>query len=72
MSLKKQYSGYKGFKESGLKTSAKQQEYSVLGVSGSRPYAVACAYAYLPKQLKGVALVCGIGPYDISLRDISL
>lgn len=35
--------------------------FSVLGVSGGGPYALACALR-LPARLKGVGVVCGLGP----------
>jgi pimeloyl-ACP methyl ester carboxylesterase len=42
--------------------------YSVLGVSGGGPYALACA-AFLPRdKLKCVCIVCGVGPPDISMK----
>lgn len=44
--------------------------YSVVGVSGGGPYALACAYSHSPERLKGVALVCAVGPYDDSWRDM--
>ena len=37
--------------------------FSVIGVSGGGPYAAACAYAN-PPQLRGVAIVSGLGPLD--------
>jgi pimeloyl-ACP methyl ester carboxylesterase len=35
-----------------------------MGVSGGGPYALACAYAIPPSQLRSVALVAGCGAYD--------
>lgn len=37
--------------------------FSVLGVSGGAPYAIACA-ALLPQRVRRLALVCGLGPLD--------
>ncbi len=39
------------------------ERYSVLGVSGGAPYALACAVAHA-QRLDGVALVGGLGPID--------
>ena len=41
--------------------------YSVLGVSGGGPYALACAFSLPPTRLKCVSLVCGMGPMDIGM-----
>ena len=41
----------------GLKT------FSIMGVSGGGPYALACAYAIPPSQFRSVALVAGCGIY---------
>ena len=38
-----------------------QKRFSVVGVSGGGPYAIACA-ARIPKRLSRVALVCPLGP----------
>ena len=40
------------------------ERFSVVGVSGGGPYALACAYR-LPDQIKGVAIVSSVGPPDI-------
>ena len=37
--------------------------FHLLGVSGGGPYALACAYR-IPERLKGLALVCPLGPLD--------
>ena len=42
--------------------------YSVVGVSGGGPYALACAYAFPAEELKSVSLVCGFGPYALTVR----
>jgi len=39
--------------------------YSVVGMSGGGPYALACAAALPANKLKAVMLVCGLGPPDI-------
>lgn len=39
--------------------------FSIVGVSGGGPYALACAAA-LPERLDGVALVCPLGPLDVA------
>lgn len=44
------------------------KHYSVLGVSGGGPYALACAALLPPTKLKCVSIVCGLGPPDISMR----
>ncbi|KAF2257673.1 alpha/beta hydrolase fold protein [Lojkania enalia] len=41
--------------------------YSVLGVSGGGPYALASAAALPREKLKCVSIVCGIGPTDIGM-----
>ena len=38
--------------------------FAVMGVSGGGPYAAACAYR-VPERLTGVAIVCGVGPFDV-------
>ncbi|KAI8624203.1 alpha/beta-hydrolase [Xylariaceae sp. FL1651] len=48
------------------------EAYSVMGVSGGGPYALACAFSIPPEELKSVALVCGQGPIEISLRGSKL
>ncbi|KAF2123002.1 Alpha/Beta hydrolase protein [Lophiotrema nucula] len=44
------------------------KEYSVLGISGGGPYALACAYALPREKLKSVAIVVGLGPPDIGMK----
>ncbi|KAK3641036.1 hypothetical protein LTR56_008424 [Elasticomyces elasticus] len=44
------------------------KEYSVMGVSGGGQYALACAFLIPPEELRSVALVCGQGPVEVSLR----
>lgn len=41
------------------------QRFSIVGVSGGAPYALACA-ASLPHRLSRVALVCPLGPLDVA------
>ncbi|KAK5153049.1 hypothetical protein LTS14_007693 [Recurvomyces mirabilis] len=48
------------------------KEYSVMGVSGGGQYALACAFYIPPEELISVALVCGQGPIEISLRGMKL
>jgi pimeloyl-ACP methyl ester carboxylesterase len=43
------------------------EKYSVLGVSGGGPYALACAFALPSEKLKCVSIVCGLGPMDIGM-----
>jgi pimeloyl-ACP methyl ester carboxylesterase len=40
------------------------EAYSIMGVSGGGPYALACAYEIPPEQLRSVAVVAGCGVYD--------
>jgi len=42
--------------------------YSVVGVSGGGPYALACAHALPADDLKSVSLVCGFGPFELTVR----
>ncbi|GAB7333776.1 hypothetical protein MBLNU13_g05299t2 [Cladosporium sp. NU13] len=42
--------------------------YSVVGVSGGGPYALACAHALPAEELRSVSLVCGFGPYESTVR----
>jgi pimeloyl-ACP methyl ester carboxylesterase len=44
-----------------LANSLKIDRFSVLGVSGGGPYALACA-ALLPERVERAAVVCGVGP----------
>ena len=39
--------------------------FAVMGVSGGGPYAAACAYR-IPERLTHVAMVCGVGPFDVA------
>ncbi|KAF1961937.1 alpha/beta-hydrolase [Byssothecium circinans] len=48
------------------------EEYSVVGVSGGGPYALACAYGSPPEKLKSATLVCGLGPPDIGMKGATL
>jgi pimeloyl-ACP methyl ester carboxylesterase len=41
--------------------------FSIIGVSGGGPYALACA-ALLPDRLARVALICPLGPLDVAAR----
>ncbi|EUC50815.1 hypothetical protein COCMIDRAFT_32012 [Bipolaris oryzae ATCC 44560] len=41
--------------------------YSILGVSGGGPYALACAFALPATRLKCVSVICGLGPPDMSM-----
>ncbi|OLN95866.1 Proline iminopeptidase 2 [Colletotrichum chlorophyti] len=43
----------------------KLQSYGVIGVSGGGPYALACAHALPAEHLKGVSIVCGMGPIAV-------
>jgi pimeloyl-ACP methyl ester carboxylesterase len=38
-------------------------KFSILGVSGGAPYALACAYS-IPENLNSVTIVSGMGPYS--------
>jgi pimeloyl-ACP methyl ester carboxylesterase len=40
------------------------ERFAALGVSGGGPYAAVCAYR-IPDRLTRVAIVCGVGPFDI-------
>ncbi|RDW83506.1 hypothetical protein BP5796_04997 [Coleophoma crateriformis] len=46
--------------------------YSVLGVSGGGPYALACAMSLPREKLKSVSIVCGLGPPDIGMKGAHL
>jgi pimeloyl-ACP methyl ester carboxylesterase len=37
--------------------------FSILGISGGGPYALACAYA-IPERLHSVSIISGMGPFD--------
>ena len=41
----------------------KIKKFSVIGVSGGAPFALACAYLIKRKRLKSVAIVCGLAPH---------
>jgi pimeloyl-ACP methyl ester carboxylesterase len=45
-------------------------EFSVLGVSGGAPYALACAFK-LPRRVRSAAIVSGVGP-PAAVRDASV
>lgn len=49
------------------------KKFSILGVSGGGPYALACAYK-IPKKIIQVATACGVGPIWESerMRELSL
>ena len=40
------------------------EHFAAMGVSGGGPYAAVCAYR-IPNRLTNVAIVCGVGPFDI-------
>jgi pimeloyl-ACP methyl ester carboxylesterase len=40
------------------------EHFAAMGVSGGGPYAAVCAYR-IPNRLTNVAIVCGMGPFDI-------
>jgi pimeloyl-ACP methyl ester carboxylesterase len=46
-------------------------QFSVLGCSGGRPYALACAKTIPRERLRGVALVAGVGPSDIGFSGMN-
>ncbi|KAK4961589.1 hypothetical protein LTR10_002079 [Elasticomyces elasticus] len=46
--------------------------YSIIGVSGGGPYALACAYLHSPEALKKVVLVAGMGPHDVSVQGMRI
>ncbi|KAK3626958.1 hypothetical protein LTR56_019497 [Elasticomyces elasticus] len=46
--------------------------YSIIGVSGGGPYALACAYLHSPEVLKKVVLVAGMGPHDVSVKGMRI
>jgi pimeloyl-ACP methyl ester carboxylesterase len=39
------------------------KKFSILGISGGGPYALACAYA-IPERLHSVSIISGMGPFD--------
>ncbi len=51
----------------------KHKKFSILGVSGGGPYALACAYK-IPKKIIRIATACGVGPIWESerMRDLTL
>jgi len=44
------------------------ERFAVMGVSGGGLYALACATAIPKENLKGVALVAGIGPWELGFK----
>ena len=42
----------------------KIKKFSIIGVSGGAPFALACAYLINNKKLKSVAIVCGLAPHE--------
>ncbi|MHA2227223.1 MAG: alpha/beta fold hydrolase [Candidatus Hodarchaeales archaeon] len=44
-------------------------KFVVLGGSGGAPYALACVYK-IPEHLTGCAVVSGLGPYEISKKEL--
>lgn len=40
------------------------ERFSIVGVSGGAPFALACAYN-LPTRVRKIAVICGMGPIDI-------
>ena len=42
----------------------KIKRFSIIGVSGGAPFALACAHLINKKKLKSVAIVCGLGPSE--------
>lgn len=40
------------------------ERFAAMGVSGGGPYAAACAHE-IPDRLTHVAIVCGVGPFDV-------
>ncbi|KAK5733376.1 hypothetical protein LTR17_009748 [Elasticomyces elasticus] len=46
--------------------------YSIIGVSGGGPYALACAYLHSPEVLKKVVLVAGMGPHDVGVQGMRI
>lgn len=39
------------------------KKFSILGISGGGPYALACAYA-IPERLHSVSIICSMGPFN--------
>ena len=50
----------------------KLSQYSVLGVSGGGPYAMACAETLPRKELVGVGVVAGVGPWALGTKGLPL
>lgn len=50
----------------------KLSSYGIVAVSGGGPYALACARALPAGQLKGVAIVSGMGPFEIGTKGMML
>ena len=42
----------------------KIKKFSIIGVSGGAPFAMACAYVIKKNRLKSVAIVCGLAPHN--------
>ena len=42
----------------------KIKKFSIIGVSGGAPFALACAYSIKNNKLKSVAIVCGLAPRE--------
>ena len=55
----------------GLADALGVDRFSILGVSGGGPYALACAFK-IPDRLDAVGIVCGMGPVDVPglMRDM--
>lgn len=47
------------------------KSYGVIGVSGGGPYALACAYALPPEELRSVSIIGGMGPIDVGFKGMS-
>ncbi len=43
----------------------KIKKFSIIGVSGGAPFALACANAIKSKKLKSIAIVCGLAPHNV-------
>jgi pimeloyl-ACP methyl ester carboxylesterase len=48
------------------------KSYYVYGQSGGGPYTVACAHALPREELKGAAVVAGMGPWECGTKDMKL
>ena len=49
----------------------KLPSYSIIGVSGGGPYALACAYSLPEEQLKCVSILGGMGPIDLGTKGMN-